>query len=76
MKIKTSITLSQDLLAAIDRCAGSRTSRSGFIEASLRAHLEQIERARINTRDLETINRQADRLNREAEDVLDYQVIS
>jgi len=75
MKVKTSITLSRDLVEAIDRQAGSGRSRSDFIEATLRAHMEQIAREEANTRDLDTINRRAERLNREAQDVLDYQVI-
>jgi hypothetical protein len=37
--------------------------------------MEQIARNETNARDLEAINRRADRLNREAQDVLDYQVI-
>ncbi len=75
MKVKTSITLSQDLVEAIDRHAGSHRSRSNFIEAALHAYMELIARNESNARDLETINRRVDRLNREAQDVLDYQVI-
>lgn len=74
--MKTSITLSQDLVEAIDRLAGSHRSRSDFIETILRSCLEQIERNEMNAKDLEAINRRADHLNREARDVLDYQVIS
>ena len=75
MKVKTSVTLSRDLVEAIDRQTGSHRSRSDFIEATLRSCMEQIARNELNARDLETINRRADRLNREAQDVLDYQVI-
>ena len=73
MKEKTSVTLSGDVLAAIDRIAGSRHSRSSFIESVLRRYLRERERARLNARDLELINRAADRLNAEAADVLEYQ---
>ena len=73
MKEKTSITLSKDVLARIDRLAGSAQSRSAFIERVLRRYLRQRERAAINARDLELINRAAERLNREAEEVLQYQ---
>jgi metal-responsive CopG/Arc/MetJ family transcriptional regulator len=75
MKVKTSITLSRDLVEAIDRQAASHRSRSEFIETTVRTYLEQKARNEITARDLETINRRADRLNREAQDVLDYQVI-
>ena len=40
-----------------------------------RAYLARLERARREARDIEIINRNADRLNAEALDVLDYQRI-
>jgi metal-responsive CopG/Arc/MetJ family transcriptional regulator len=73
MKTKTSITLSSDLLAEIDRNAGSKASRSAFIEAVLREHLKEKVREAINRRDAELINANAEYLNREAMDVLRYQ---
>lgn len=75
MKVKTSITLAEDLLKAIDEQSGSHQSRSDFIEKAVRAYIAQVLRDRQNARDLEIINRQADRLNEEAKDVLTYQVI-
>ena len=73
MKEKTSITLSQEVLRGIDRLAGSRQSRSAFIETVLAQYLQQQARAQRDTRDIELINRHADELNAEAEDVLRYQ---
>ena len=73
MKEKTSITLSREVLTGIDRLAGSKRSRSAVIESVLRHHLKQRERARIHARDLEILNRAADRLNAEAEETLEYQ---
>jgi len=73
MKEKTSITLSQDLLRAVDRMAGSKQSRSAFIERVLRKYLRERRRAAANARDLELINSAADRLNQESEDTLEYQ---
>ncbi len=73
MKEKTSITLSRDLLAGIDRLAGPEGSRSAFIERVLRRYLRERARAQAHARDLERINQAADRLNSEAADVLDYQ---
>ena len=75
MKIKTSITLAEDLVKVIDEQSGSHKSRSDFIEKALRAYIVQIRRAQQNARDLEIIERQADRLNQEAKDVLTYQVL-
>jgi metal-responsive CopG/Arc/MetJ family transcriptional regulator len=88
MKEKTSITLSKEILAAIDRMVGSKQkgskqkgskqkgskqSRSAFIEAVLARYLRQQARAQIEARDLELINNAADELNEEVEDVLRYQ---
>jgi len=72
-KEKTSITLSREVLSGIDRIAGSRQSRSAFIEAVLAEHLRARARAERDKRDLEIINRNAKRLNRDAEDGLEYQ---
>jgi metal-responsive CopG/Arc/MetJ family transcriptional regulator len=73
MKEKTSVTLSKDVLAGIDRIAGSKQSRSAVIEDLLRAHLRQREREERDAREIAIINRNAERLNRDALDVLDYQ---
>ena len=73
MKEKTSITLSQDVLVQLDRLAGSKYSRSAFIEQVLREYLRERARAAINARDLERINASVDRLNAEALDALEYQ---
>ncbi len=73
MKEKTSITLSRDVLAGIDRLAGSRHSRSAFIERVLRRYLQQRVRAAAEARDLERINTASDLLNSEAADVMEYQ---
>jgi metal-responsive CopG/Arc/MetJ family transcriptional regulator len=73
MKIKTSVTLSDTLLAEIDRHAGKGANRSEFIETAVRAYVAALVRKQQNVRDLAIINRRAVRLNREAEDVLDYQ---
>ena len=75
MKIKTSITLAEDLLKVIDEQSGPHKNRSDFIEKAVRAYVAQVTRDRQNARDLDIINRQADRLNQEAEDVLTYQVL-
>jgi metal-responsive CopG/Arc/MetJ family transcriptional regulator len=73
MKEKTSITLSKDLLAKVDQLAGSKGSRSAFIERVLRRYLCDRARAAAHARDLTRINQAAERLNAEAADVLDYQ---
>lgn len=74
MKGKTSVTLSRDVLAGIDRLAGSKYSRSAVIDNVLRQYLKDRAKAAIQRRDLELINASLDELNAEAADVLDYQV--
>ena len=73
MKVKTSITLSEDVLRAIDRHGGEYKSRSAFLEAAARGFLARLARTKAERRDLEIINRRADALNAEAKDVLAYQ---
>jgi metal-responsive CopG/Arc/MetJ family transcriptional regulator len=73
MKEKTSITLSSDILAKVDHLAGSKLSRSAFIEHVLRNYFRERSRRKTHARDLERINAAADRLNLEAAEVLDYQ---
>jgi metal-responsive CopG/Arc/MetJ family transcriptional regulator len=76
MKLKTSITLSEEVLETVDRLAGSKHSRSAFIERVLRKYLRDRSRAALQARDLERLNNAADRLNAEAAEVLDYQASS
>jgi len=73
MKEKTSITLSKDVLAGIDRAAGGERSRSAFIERVLRQYFRQQARTAAMERDLKGLNAAAERLNAEAADVLEYQ---
>jgi metal-responsive CopG/Arc/MetJ family transcriptional regulator len=73
MKEKTSVTLSPEILAGIDRLAGTKHSRSAVIERVLRRYLREKERAAREARDLKLINDAAESLNLEAAEVLDYQ---
>ena len=73
MKVKTSITLSDDLLEAINQRTGHK-NRSEFIETALWSFIAQIFRNEQTAKDIQIINKRADYLNKEAEDVLAYQV--
>jgi len=73
IKIKTSITLSHEILNAIDLHIGEYKSRSEFLEMAARKLIIHLERKEDEQRDLEIINGRADALNAEAEDVLTYQ---
>ena len=74
MKVKTSITLSKEILERIDEMTENRGKRSSFIENAVRIYLEQKQRKVRDRRDQEILNRHADKLNKEAVDVLSYQV--
>lgn len=74
MKVKTSITLSDDLLSKIDRNLGEYKSRSDFLETAAKNYLSQKERIKNERRDREIIDRKAAAMNKEAEAVLEFQV--
>jgi metal-responsive CopG/Arc/MetJ family transcriptional regulator len=69
MKVKTSITLSEELVKAIDQ---RHSNRSKFIEKGMRAYLRQLKREERDAHDLEILNKYADELNREALETLEY----
>lgn len=72
MKVKASITLSDDVLQAIDDLAKS-SSRSEVIEQALREFLAARARMQRDARDLDVMNRHAEAYNRETSDLLSYQ---
>ena len=74
MKTKTSVTLDGGVLQGIDEHARDYRSRSEFIEAAVEYFIRHLERQEAEQRDLDILNRHADALNEEAEDVLAYQV--
>ncbi len=52
----------------------TKKNRSEFIETAVRACIAALARKRQDLRDLVIVNRRAARLNREARDVLEYQI--
>ncbi len=74
MKLKTSVTLSEDIVAALRKASRKGESRSTAIERLLRQTLAADARRAADARDVESINRHADELNREASDALRYQI--
>ncbi len=73
MKLKTSITLEEGVVAAVERAARAGESRSQVIERLLRQSLAEQERAAIDRRDRAILDANADELNEETADVLGYQ---
>ncbi len=74
MKVKTSITLPQDLVQQMDALAGRYGNRSALMERAIRDFIAAQAKRQQDLRDLDILNRRADALNKEAEDVLSYQV--
>jgi metal-responsive CopG/Arc/MetJ family transcriptional regulator len=73
MKAKTSLTISEDLIKSIDKLAGSKMSRSAFVENILRDFIEGHAQARRDAREIAAINRHAAELNAEMVDALSFQ---
>ena len=74
MKLKTSVTLSEDLLKRVDGMARKGEPRSQVLERLLREALDARARAEVEQRDRTLLNRHAEALNAEVDDVLGYQV--
>ena len=74
MKSKTSITLSRSILEELDRVLGKNCNRSELIERAVHEYLQKMIREERDKRELELLNRKAGKLNKEAKDVLSYQV--
>jgi metal-responsive CopG/Arc/MetJ family transcriptional regulator len=74
MKVKTSITLSEEILKEIDRLSDGYGNRSTLIETAIREFLAAGKKRKRDRKDIEILNRRADALNKEADEVLRYQV--
>lgn len=74
MKVKTSVTLSEELIREIDALSSQYGTRSALIERAVRDFLATAAQRQREARDLEILNRRAEALNAEAADVLSYQV--
>ena len=73
MRVKTSVTIDERVLKAIDKATSRTRSRSRVIEDAAREFLARRARAARESRDLAILNESADALNAEMEDVLAYQ---
>jgi metal-responsive CopG/Arc/MetJ family transcriptional regulator len=72
MKVKTSISLSAEILEKVQGVTSER-SRSEFIEKAIWFYLDILKRDTRDGIDLDIINKSASRLNDEANDVLGFQ---
>ena len=74
MKVKTSVILPHDLLQTVNDLSEQYKSRSQFVETALRFFIPQMKKEEQHARDIEIINRCADRLNEETFDAMRYQI--
>jgi metal-responsive CopG/Arc/MetJ family transcriptional regulator len=73
MRVKTSVTIDERVLKAIDKATTRGRSRSHLIEDAAREFLARRARAAREARDLAILNECAGDLNKEMKDVLGYQ---
>jgi metal-responsive CopG/Arc/MetJ family transcriptional regulator len=73
MRVKTSVTIDERVLKAIDRATIPTRSRSRLIEDAAREFLARRARSAREARNLAVLNEAADALNLEMVDVLAYQ---
>ena len=75
MKVKTSVTLSEELLKAIEAQAHvEAANRSALIEQAMWEYLRSRHRADRDRSEMARINTESVELNKEALDTIDYQV--
>jgi len=72
MRVKTSVTIDERVLKAIDKATSRNRSRSRLIEDAAREFLARRARAAREARDLAILNESAADLNKEMKDVLGY----
>jgi hypothetical protein len=73
IKIETTILLSEAVVQALEAQVSGEQERAAFVEEALWAFLRQAQVQGQAQHDLEILNWQADALNEEAVDVLEYQ---
>ncbi len=73
MKVRTSITLPEELLVKVDELAGSKNRRSKIVESALVAYVEKKTPRKRNQRDIDIINKNADLINKQVEETLEFQ---
>ncbi|MCP4106565.1 MAG: hypothetical protein GY749_13695 [Desulfobacteraceae bacterium] len=73
MKIQTSVMLSENLLSAIEQLSEKDKTLSDFIETALQFYIAKLKRFGESSNDIDILNKNADFLNQETQDALQYQ---
>ncbi len=74
MKVETSITLSKRTMDALDEMKSAGLSRSRIVEVAIAELLERHRKRKREEADRGILDRRAEALNAETEDLLAYQV--
>lgn len=74
MKLKASITLSEDVLKSLGELEGEFKNRSEAIETAVVFYLKSRQAKIREQKDLKILNQKAQKLNQEADEVLSYQI--
>jgi metal-responsive CopG/Arc/MetJ family transcriptional regulator len=73
MKVRTTITLPQELLFSVDAFSGKKHKRSEVVEKALREYISKETRKELNQRDIDIINANAELINKQVEETLEFQ---
>ncbi|MBN2546697.1 MAG: hypothetical protein JXB50_12925 [Spirochaetes bacterium] len=73
MKIKTSITINEKILKMVDKNVDDSQNRSEFIENAIIYYLKNYQRTIRDEKDADILNKNYEKLNKEAEDILSFQ---
>lgn len=73
MRVRTSVTLPKELLIKVDALAGKKNKRSAIVESALRDYVAKENGRKLNRRDIEIINKNADLINKQVEETLEFQ---
>lgn len=71
MKVRTSVTISSELLSKLNELAGKH--RSEIIEKALNEYLSKNAKKKIRRSDVEIINKNADLINKQVAETLEFQ---
>lgn len=73
MRVRTSISLPEELLVKVDKLAGAKKRRSQVVESALVAYVAKQAPQKLNKRDIDIINQNADLINEQVEETLEFQ---
>lgn len=73
MRVRTSVTLPKELLVKVDALAKKQNGRSAVVESALIDYVAKSKPQNVNRRDIEIINRNAELINKQVEETLEFQ---